>query len=165
MDFIDQLRTEVRIHGDMEIDFRSRRYLHAREIARKYLDNIEESARMAARNGNYLQLENGKVLISGFCEVTEKDFEQPFIQKEKKHHLFPRKRHEIYSAVPDNELFEVFLSAYKQLCKEEGIEYFPFQAQIEGEDGKILYHTLPLTLKKPKREKIIAFGFPYEILV
>ena len=52
MKFIDQLRAEVRLHGDMETDFRSRRYHQARNLAAKYVDMIEEQARIAA--GLYL---------------------------------------------------------------------------------------------------------------
>ena len=40
MKFIEQLKAEVRIHGDMETDFRSRRYHQARNLAAKYIDTI-----------------------------------------------------------------------------------------------------------------------------
>ena len=46
---------------------------------------------------------------------------------------------------------------------EEDIIYFPFQAQILDKEGKTVYHTLPFTLLNPKKEKIQAFGFPYQI--
>ena len=59
--------------------------------------------------------------------------------------------------------FKVFLSAFRQLCVEEDIIYFPFQAQILDKDGKTVYHALPFTLLNPKKEKIQAFGFPYQI--
>ncbi len=161
MNFIDQLRAEVKLHGDMEVDFRSRRYHQARNIAGKYVDMIEEQARIAARSGNYERLE-GHARISGFIPINEKDFEMPIVQYTKQKHFIKSNQLEI-TLVPENELFEVFLSAFRQLCVEEDIVYFPFQAQIQDKDGQILYHTLPLTLKKPKKEKIQAFGFPYQI--
>ena len=70
MRFIDQLKAEVKIHGDMETDFRSRRYHQARNLAAKYVDMIEEEARIAARSGNYERIE-GHALISGFCPLNE----------------------------------------------------------------------------------------------
>lgn len=161
MRFIDQLRQEVRIHGDMETDFRSRRYQHARAIAQKYIDAIEEDARISVRNGDYELLED-HALISGFCPISEKDFEQPFVQTERKRNLMGKRRI-IYALTAENEFFDVFLSAFRQLCDEENIVFFPFQAQILGKDGNILYHTLPVTLLHPKKEKIQAFGFPYQI--
>lgn len=162
MRFIDQLKAEVQIHGDMETDFRSRRYHQARNLAAKYVDIIEEEARIAARNGSYERIE-GHALISGFCPLNEKDFEMPFVQMERKKRFITGKKHETYTMTPDNELFEVFLSAFRQLCVEEDIIYFPFQAQILDKDGKTVYHTLPVTLQNPKKEKIQAFGFPYQI--
>ncbi len=162
MKFIDQLKQEVQIHGDMETDFRSRRYQHAHAIALRYIDEIEESARMAARNGEYERLE-GRHVIRGFCTLNEKDFEQPYIRTEMRRTKLTRKRRLDCALVADNEFFEAFLSAFRQLCIEEDIVYFPFQAQILGKDGRILYHTLPFTLRHPKKEKIQAFGFPYQI--
>lgn len=161
MKFIDQLRAEVKLHGDMEVDFRSRRYHQARNIAGKYVDMIEEQARIAARSGNYERLE-GRAMISGFVPINEKDFEMPIVQTTAQKHFFKGKQLEI-TMMPDNELFEVFLSAFRQLCVEEDIVYFPFQAQILDKEGKLCYHTLPFTLKKPKKEKIQAFGFPFQI--
>ena len=64
---------------------------------------------------------------------------------------------------PDNELFEVFLSAFRRLCEAENIICHPFQAQISDKDGNLFYHTLPMTLRNPKKEKIVAYGFPYQI--
>ena len=162
MRFIDQLKAEVQIHGDMETDFRSRRYHQARNIAAKYIDIIEEQARIAARNGDYERIE-GHALISGFCPLNEKDFDKPFVQMERKLRFVTGKKQELYTLTPDNELFEVFLSAFRQLCVEEDIIYFPFQAQILDKDGNIGYHRLPVTLLHPKKEKIQAFGFPYQI--
>lgn len=162
MKFIDQLKAEVQIHGDMETDFRSRRYHQARNIAAKYIDMIEEQARIAARNGDYERIE-GHALIKGFCPLNEKDFDMAFVQVERKRKFISGKKRETYIMVPDNELFEVFLSAFRQLCVEEDIIYFPFQAQILDKDGNLCYHTLPLTLQNPKKEKIQAFGFPYQI--
>ena len=60
-------------------------------------------------------------------------------------------------------LFAVFLSAFRQLCEEEHIICHPFQAQIRDGEGRLCYHTLPMTLKKPKKEQIEALGFPYQI--
>ncbi|MBR5363853.1 MAG: hypothetical protein IK134_11095 [Oscillospiraceae bacterium] len=162
MRFIDQLKAEVKIHGDMETDFRSRRYHQARNLAAKYVDMIEEEARIAARSGNYERIE-GHALISGFCPLNEKDFDMPFVQMERKRRFVTGKKQVSYTLTPENELFEVFLSAFRQLCVEEDIIYFPFQAQILDKDGKTVYHTLPFTLLNPKKEKIQAFGFPYQI--
>lgn len=162
MRFIDQLKAEVKIHGDMETDFRSRRYQHAHAIAQKYIDEIEEAARISARNGDYERIE-GHSVIRGFCILNEKDFEKPFIQIETKKKALSRKKRMTYALDADNELFEVFLSAFRQLCIEEDIVYFPFQAQILGKDGQVLYHTLPFTIQNPKKEKVQAFGFPYQI--
>ncbi|HAG12725.1 MAG TPA: hypothetical protein DCG49_02555 [Ruminococcus sp.] len=162
MRFIDQLKAEVRIHGDMETDFRSRRYHQAKNIAAKYIDMIEEEARIAARNGDYERVE-GHALIRGFCPINEKDFELPLVKMERKRRFVTGKKQEIYSLTPDHELFEVFLSAFRQLCLEEDIMYFPFQAQILGKDGTLYYHAFPLTLRNPKKDKIQAFGFPYQI--
>ncbi|MBR6106689.1 MAG: hypothetical protein IKQ39_01645 [Oscillospiraceae bacterium] len=161
MKFIDQLRAEVRLHGDMETDFKSRRYHQARNLAGKYVDLIEEQARIAARSGDYERIE-GKAVISGFISLSEKDFELPFVITEKKKRFMHKKMHEI-SLNPENELFEVFLSAFRQLCREEHITCHPFQAQIVDKEGNLYYHTLPMTLKKPKKEKIQAYGFPYQI--
>ncbi|MBQ8922158.1 MAG: hypothetical protein IJ060_08375 [Oscillospiraceae bacterium] len=161
MKFIDQLRAEVKLHGDMETDFRSRRYHQARNIAGKYVDLIEEQARIAARSGEYEQLED-KALISGFLVLNDKDFEMPIVVTEKKKKFMHKKMHEI-TLNPENELFEVFLSAFQRLCREEHIICHPFQAQILDKDGRLCYHTLPMTLRKPKKEKIQAFGFPYQI--
>lgn len=162
MRFIDQLRAEVQIHGDMETDFRSRRYLHAQDIARRYIDSIEEEARIAARNGEYERVE-GHALISGFCAISEKDFDMPFVRSERKRAFITGKKREIYALTPDNEQFEAFLSAFRQFCVEEDIVYFPFQAQIINKEQQIFYHTLPFTLLHPKKEKVQAFGFPYQI--
>ena len=161
MKFIDQLRAEVQIHGDMETDFRSRRYHQARNLAGKYVDMIEEEARIAARSGNYERTE-GKAVISGFIALSEKDFDLPFVVSERKKKFMHRKR-QVFSLNPENELFEVFLSAFKQLCESENIICHPFQAQILDKEGKVCYHTLPLTLLHPKKEKVQAFGFPYQI--
>ena len=161
MRFIDQLRTEVEIHRDMETDFRSRRYAHAQDIARKYIDAIEEEARIAARAGNYERVE-GKAVISGFCVISEKDFSKPFVQSERKKH-FLRGKYQVWSLTSDNELFEVFASAFQQMCDEEHITLFPFQAKLLDQNGQTVYHTLPMTVRKPKKEKIQAFGFPYQI--
>lgn len=161
MRFIDQLKAEVQIHGDMETDFRSRRYHQARNIAAKYIDMIEEEARIAARSGNYERVEQ-RAVISGFITISETDFEQPILNTEKKKRFMHGKQN-LITVNPENELFEVFLSALKKLCAEEQITLHPFQAQILDKDGKLCYHTLPLTLQKPKKEKIQAFGFPYQI--
>ncbi len=162
MKFIDQLKKEVQLHGDMETDFRSRRYQHARAIAQKYIDELEEASRISARNGDYERVD-GHSIISGFCPISEKDFEMKIVQMERKRKGITRKKREFYSLAPDNELFEVFLSAFQQLCIEEDIVCFPFQAKIVNKDGQILYHVLPVTLMHPKKEKIQAFGFPYQI--
>ena len=162
MKFIDQLKQEVRIHGDMETDFRTRRYQHAKAIAHKYVDSIEEEARIAARSGNYELLEQHAV-ISGFCEISETDFAKPIVSEViTKSHL-SGKKHAQYTVNAENDLFEAFLSAYKQLCEEDGIQFFPFQAKILQKDGTILYHTFPFSLKNIKKEKIQACGFPYKI--
>lgn len=161
MQFIDQLRAEVKIHGDMETDFRSRRYHQARNLAAKYIDLIEEQARIAARSGEYERVE-GHAIISGFCVLNEKDFDKPFTSSEKQK-KFMRHKREVISQNSENELFEAFLSSFKQLCEAEHIICHPFQAQIRDQDGKLCYHTLPVTLRRPKKEKIEAFGFPYQI--
>ena len=161
MQFIDQLKAEVRIHGDMETDFRSRRYHQARNLAAKYIDIIEEQARMSARSGEYERLD-GHALISGFCALNEKDFDQPFAVREKKKRVMHHKQ-EIVSMNTESELFEAFHSAFRQLCEQEHIICHPFQVQILDREGKLCYHTLPVTLRKPKKEKIQAFGFPYQI--
>ncbi len=161
MQFIEQLKAEVKIHGDMETDFRSRRYHQARNLAAKYIDMIEEQARIAARSGDYERVES-HALISGFCVLNEKDFDLPITVSENKKRFMHHKQ-EIISMNPDNELFEAFLSSFKQLCESEQIVCHPFQAQIRDQEGKLCYHTLPLTLRRPKKEKIEAFGFPYQI--
>ncbi|MBR5371958.1 MAG: hypothetical protein IK130_07070 [Oscillospiraceae bacterium] len=161
MDFLDQLRAEVVIHGDMETDFRSRQYRQARDLARKYIDTIQEDARIAARCGNYQRVEN-MALITGFVTLDDRDFRQPFVSEQKKKHFMRHKTADI-TLIKDNELFEAFLSAFYQLCEEEHIECLQFQAQIVDKDGKVGYHTLPLTLKKPKKEKVQAYGFSYQI--
>ena len=161
MQFIDQLREEIRLHGDMETDFRSRRYHQAQNLAGKYVDMIEEEARIAARSGNYERLEN-RALISGFIVLNEKDFDAPFVTAERRK-KFMRHKQYIIELDPDNELFEVFLSAFRRLCESENIICHPFQAQISDKDGNLFYHTLPMTLRNPKKEKIVAYGFPYQI--
>ena len=161
MRFIDQLKAEVKIHGDMETDFRSRRYHQARNLAAKYIDIIEEQARISARSGDYERLD-GHALISGFCALNVKDFDEPFTVSERKKR-FMHHHQEIVSLNADNELFEAFLSSFRQLCEEEHITCHPFQAQIRDQEGKLCYHTLPVTLRRPKKEKIEAFGFPYQI--
>lgn len=161
MKFIDQLRAEVQIHGDMETDFRSRRYHQARNLAGKYVDMIEEEARIAARSGSYERTE-GTAVISGFIALNEKDFDLPFVLSERKK-KFMHKKQMMLSLNPENELFEVFLSSFQQLCEAENIICHPFQAQILDKGGKLFYHTLPFTLLKPKKEKVQAFGFPYQI--
>jgi len=161
MRFIDQLRTEVEIHRDMETDFRSRRYSHAQDIARKYIDAIEEEARIAARAGNYERVE-GKAVISGFCVISENDFVKSFVQCEHRK-TFRKGKHDVWSVAADNELFEVFASAFHQMCDAEHITIFPFQAQLLDKNGQTVYHTLPMIVRKPKKEKIQAFGFPYQI--
>lgn len=160
MRFIDQLRAEVAIHGEMESDFRSRRYAHAQDIARKYIDAIEEESRIAARAGAYERVE-GKALITGFCVISENDFTKPFVQSTVQKR-FGKKRL-VWAVAEDNELFEVFASAFQQMCETENITILPFQAKIQDKDGNTVYHTLPVTLLKPKKEKILAFGFPYQI--
>ena len=135
--------------------------VYGREDYDTLVDMIEEQARIAARSGEYERIE-GKAVISGFIALSEKDFELPFVVTEKKKRFMHKKMHEI-SLNPENELFEVFLSAFQRLCKEEHITCHPFQAQILDKDGRLCYHTFPMTLKKPKKEKIQAFGFPYQI--
>ena len=161
MRFIDQLRAEVEIHGEMETDFRARRYAHARDIARKYIDAIEEESRIAARAGAYERVE-GKAVISGFCTIAENDFAKPIVECEHKK-TFRKGKHDVWRVAADNELFEVFASAFQQMCEEENIMLFPFQAKILDKAGQTVYHTLPVTLLKPKKEKILEFGFPYQI--
>lgn len=161
MRFIDQLRAEVEIHGEMETDFRARRYAHARDIARKYIDAIEEESRIAARAGAYERVE-GKAVITGFCTIAENDFAKPFVRVDHRK-KFGKGKHDVWEVDPDNELFEVFASAFQQLCEEENITIFPFQAKIQNREGQTVYHTLPVTLLKPKKEKILEFGFPYQI--
>ena len=145
----------------MESDFRSRRYAHAQDIARKYIDAIEEESRIAARAGAYERIE-GRAVISGFCVISENDFSKPFVQCEHKK-TFRKGKHDVWAVAEDNELFEVFASAFQQMCEAENITLLPFQAKIQDKDGKTVYHTLPVTLMKPKKEKILAFGFPYQI--
>lgn len=163
MKFIDQLRAEVQIHGDMETDFRSRQYRQARDIARRYIDRIEEQARIAARSGNYERVED-KAVISGFVPIDERDFTQPIVNTERMRKFVRGRKSVTYSLDGANELFEAFLSAFRQLCDEERIVYFPLQAQILDREGKTVYHTFPFTLKKPKKEKVQAYGFPYQII-
>lgn len=158
MDFIDQLRAEVLIHGDMETDFRSRQYRQARDIARKYIDTIQEDARIAARCGNYQRVGDHAV-ITGFLAIDERDFRKPFVTEVRKKHS---RKCEIVLA-EDNELFEAFLSAFYQLCDQEHITCFQFQAQITDKTGAVGYHTLPLMLKNPKKDKVQAYGFAYQI--
>ena len=124
MRFIDQLRAEVQIHGEMETDFRARRYSHAQDIARKYIDTIEEEARIAARAGAYERVE-GKAVITGFCTILENDFSKPFVQCEHKK-TFRKGKHDVWEIAADNELFEVFASAFQQLCEEENIMILAF---------------------------------------
>jgi len=157
MRFLEQLRAEVDLHGDMETDFRSRRYHQARHLAAKYVDQIEEQARIAARHGDYERLED-KALITGFVSVSEKDFELPLTVTAKQ----KMRRWEI-ALNSENELFEVFLSALWQLCEEEHITLSPVQVQITDKDGQKSYETLPVIVKNPKKEKVTAFGFPYQI--
>ena len=157
MRFLEQLRAEVNLHGDMETDFKSRRYHQAQHLAAKYVDQIEEQARIAARSGDYEKLE-GKALISGFVNISDKDFEQPLTVTAK-----PKMRRWEIAVNPDNELFEVFLSAFWQLCEEEHITLAPVQVQITDKDEQKRYETLPVTVKNPKKDKVTAFGFPYQI--
>lgn len=161
MKFIDQLRAEVKLHGDMETDFKSRRYHQARNIAGKYIDMIEEQARIAARSGDYERIE-GQAMISGFVQIEAKDFEQPILT-EQWIKRFGHHKQQLVSQNAENELFEVFLSAFRQMCEAEHIICHPFQVQILDKEGKLCYHTLPVTIKRPKKEKIQAFGFPYQI--
>ena len=161
LEFIDQLRAEVRIHGEMETDFRSRRYHQAQNIAAKYVDLIEEQARIAARSGEYERLE-GRALISGFIVLNESDFDAPIIESEIKKKFMHRKQ-KIITLNAENELFEVFCSAFRQLCEQEHIICHPFQAQIRDKEGKTCYQTIPMTIRRPKKEKIVAIGFPYQI--
>ena len=64
---------------------------------------------------------------------------------------------------PENELFEVFLSAFKQLCAEENIICHPFQVQILDKKGELGYQTLPFTIIHPRKDRIQGYGFPYQI--
>ena len=67
----------------------------------------------------------------------------------------------------ESELFEAFHSAFRQLVRfwlENGMD--PVNGGVYtclDREGKLCYHTLPVTLRKPKKEKIQAFGFPYQI--
>ena len=158
MNFMEQLRAEVELHGDMETDFKSRRYHQAKNLACKYVDQIEEQARISARCGDYERLE-GRALIHGIVTVSPQDFEEPLTVTVKR----KVRRHEI-AVNPDNELFEVFLLALAQLCEEEHITVTPMQALIADKDGKLIPHDLPLTVKNPKKVKIEKLGFPYQII-
>lgn len=157
MGFIDQLRAEVELHGDMETDFKSRRYHQAKNLAAKYVDQIEEQARISARCGDYERLE-GHALIRGIVIIAPQDFEQPLTVTTK----IRARRYEI-APNPENELFEVFLLALAQLCEQEHITCAPMQALIADKEGRLIPHELPLTVKNPKKEKIEKLGFPYEI--
>lgn len=161
MSFIEQLRAEVLLHGDMENDFRTKRYTQAQHIARKYIDTIEEQARIAARSGQYELLEE-RALISGFVQIHANDFELP-LTAEERHKHFMRSKSLSVALNPENELFTVFLSAFEQLCAAEHITLGAFQAQVSDKEGRLELRSLPLTLKKPKKEKITGYGFPYQI--
>ena len=157
MAFIDQLRAEVNLHGDMETDFKSRRYHQAKNLAAKYVDQIEEQARISARCGDYERIE-GHALIRGIVIVSQQDFEEPLTVTKK----LRVRRWEI-SPNPDNELFEVFLLALAQLCEQEHITCAPMQALIADKEDRLIPHDLPLTVRNPKKTKIGKLGFPYEI--
>ena len=157
MEFLEQLRAEVELHGDMQTDFRSRRYHQAKNLAAKYVDMIEEQARISARCGDYEILE-GRALIQGIVYISVQDFEQPLTVTNK----VKARRYEI-AVNPENDLFEVFLLALAQLCEQEHITCAPMQALVADKEGKLTAFDLPMTVKNPKKEKIEKLGFPYQI--
>lgn len=163
MEFIDQLRAAALLHSDMQTESRSRRYHQAQNIAAKYLDFIREEASEAAHSGRFDHLE-GRSRISGFCALSENDFESPIVtvERSKPKKGLHRKR-TVISRCADNELFEVFLSAFSKMCADQQITLHPFQVRIIDHTGQTVYHTLPCILHKPKKDRVDALGFPYEI--
>ncbi|MCQ2434458.1 MAG: hypothetical protein MJ062_04395 [Oscillospiraceae bacterium] len=160
MDFLEQLKQEVQTHGEQEIDFRSRRFQHGRDLARTYIDIIKDEARLSARSGQYQNVGN-QVIISGFCRLTDRDFDLPPVQMQKRQSFWTGKWSEEYTLTQGNDLFEAFQTSFAEFCAEEHIAVEQFQAKIRKKDGKIVYRPLPVNVTAP--EVLEGFGFPFEI--
>lgn len=160
MDFLEQLKDEVRTHGEQEIDFRSRRFQHGRDLAQTYIGIIKDEARLAARCGQYQKV-GDKIIINGFCRLSERDFDLPPIQMQKKQSFWSGKWSEIYTVTQGNDLFDAFQTSFQEFCGGEGIVCEAFQAKIRKKNGTIVYQLFPVTVTQP--DVLESIGFPFEI--
>lgn len=160
MDFLEQLKQEVQNHGAQEIDFKSRRFQHGRDLAHTYVDIIKEEARLSARSGQYQQV-GLQIVISGFCVLKPNDFDLPPTQMHRSKSIWTGKWSEAYTLTQGNDLFDAFQTSFLEFCQQEHIRIDAFQAKIRTKNGKFVYRPLPLTVTFP--ETVEGFGFPYEI--
>ncbi len=162
MDFFAQLRQEVQQHGEQEIDFRSRRFQHGRDLARTYIDIIKEEARLKVRCGRYERM-GDKIIINGFCRLSERDFDVPVTQVQRKQSFWTGKWSEQYTLTQGNDLFDAFCTSLAEFCEQEQIRCGALQAQVRRKDGVLIQRPFPLIVTQP--DVMTAFGFPFEIVL
>lgn len=160
MDFYEQLRQEVQLHGEQAIDFKSRRFQYGRDLARTYVDIIKDEARLMVHCGRYTRA-GERIIINGFCRLSLQDFDVPVTQQQRKQSFWTGKWSEQYTLTQGNDLFDAFLTSLAEFCKKEGILCGPLQAQVRQKNGSMTLHALPLTVTQPS--SLEAIGFPFEI--
>ncbi|MBR3678615.1 MAG: hypothetical protein IKL87_00240 [Oscillospiraceae bacterium] len=160
MDFLEQLKQEVETHGAQEIDFKSRRFQHGRDLARTYIDIIKDEARLAVRSGGYEKV-GDEIVIYGFCRLTERDFDVPPVQMHRKQSFWTGKWSEEYTLTQGNDLFEAFQTSFAEFCQQEHIVCEAFQAKIRKKDGRTVCQPFPVTITAP--DVLEGLGFPFKI--
>ncbi len=162
MDFVDQLRQEAQLHGEQEIDFKSRRFQYGRDLARTYTETIKHEARLLVHCGRYTRV-GSQIVINGFCRLSQQDFDVPVTQMQRKQSFWTGKWSEQYTLTQGNDLFDAFVTGLAEFCKQEHILCGALQAQVRQKDGTLVLRSIPLTITQPS--SLSAIGFPFEIIL
>ena len=102
------------------------------------------------------------MLVSGFCRIEERHFEQPLLVRERKQNFWTsRWVEDISLGRSGSDLLESFMTSMEGLCREQGIRHGELCVLVRTKSGREEQRKLPLQLILP--EYVEAIGFPYQI--
>ena len=161
MQIRDQLRADAASHVEKHIDMHTILYRHGREIALTYVNMMVSYARLDVQSGHFERTANG-MLVSGFCRIEERHFEQPLLVRERKQSFWTSRWIEDISLGKDGgDLLEAFMTSMEELCREQGIRLGALCVLVRNKNGREEQRKLPLQLVLPEYAE--AVGFPYQI--
>ena len=161
MQIRDQLRADAASHVEKHIDMNTILYRQGREIAQTYVNMMISYARLDVQSGHFERTVNG-MLVSGFCRIEERHFEQPLLVRKRKQNFWTSHWVEDISlGKVGGDLLESFMTSMEGLCREQGIRLVELCVLVRTKSGRDEQRKLPLQLVLP--EYVEAIGFPYQI--